>query len=309
MTRLGVLLPNPELTQAALQTAAEQDIPAVELTSNWIDTGSCRSDQVVLVDATNLHRLPGGESEALLLLAIAPHDDLLDASHVSIAGLVRTHQLADDLADAWQLTRPEPAALGDAAVLSPYLVQLDSCHALPNERRLAFAAARALKRSLQLQAGAGTALSARCAAAVFEALENAMFHGNLELSSGLKQPATADAYAALLEQRQRQHPYRDRRVWVTTQIAPHAVHVTIRDEGQGFDASRWNTGPPFASEPPAGSAPPERRGRGWLVVQHFCSVVRYNEAGNEVTLTVPLAESLPAPKRPSPAEIVPSSRV
>jgi hypothetical protein len=157
---------------------------------------------------------------------------------------------------------------------------------LANERRLAIAAARALRHTLQEQAAANAGAAARFAAAAFEAIDNAMFRGNLELSPALRHAAAVDAYEELREQRQRQTPYRDRRVWITLRSTTEEAHLTVCDEGAGFDTASLNAGG-------NGAAPLLRTGRGWLVLRHFCTEVRYNEAGNEVTLVAPLTDVAP----------------
>jgi anti-sigma regulatory factor (Ser/Thr protein kinase) len=308
MRRLGVLLSNPELSQAALQAATDCDFDAHVLsTTGRVSTDAC---DLLLTDVADLHRratIADNDNAPPMLLAVRSEGDLISLSNVfatKLVGLVRMRCLAADLADEVRLLKTAADSKHDSAALSSALVRLDICYALPNDRGAAFAAARALRRDLQVHVGAAPAPSARVAAAVFEAVENAMFHGNLELSSGLRQPAGADVFSALREQRQRQHPYRDRKVWLTARITPQEATVSVRDEGQGFDVSQWgNSGVPDRTQP----ASP--RGRGWLVMQHFCTNVRYNESGNEVTLTVLLTETLPSPVNQLPPIPAPSPLV
>ena len=109
-----------------------------------------------------------------------------------------------------------------------------------------------------------------------EALANAMFHGNLELSSSLRE-ADADAYHRQAETRRRESPYRDRRIEVEVRLARGKAVFIIRDEGLGFD--------PAALPDPTDPANLEKvTGRGILLMQAFMDDVDFNARGNEVTM-------------------------
>jgi len=109
-----------------------------------------------------------------------------------------------------------------------------------------------------------------------EALANAMFHGNLELSSSLRE-ADCDAYHHLAETRRRQSPYQNRRIEIEVRLALGKAVFTIRDEGPGFD--------PTALPDPTDPANLEKvTGRGILLMQAFMDQVDFNARGNEVTM-------------------------
>jgi anti-sigma regulatory factor (Ser/Thr protein kinase) len=71
----------------------------------------------------------------------------------------------------------------------------------------------------------------RAGVALQEALVNAMHHGNLELGR-----AGDHAARELAEQRRKQPPYAQRRVFVTARVSREQAAYAIRDEGPGFDA-------------------------------------------------------------------------
>jgi CheY-like chemotaxis protein len=109
-----------------------------------------------------------------------------------------------------------------------------------------------------------------------EALANALFHGNLELSSALRE-ADSDAYHRLAETRRRQAPYRDRRIAIEVRMAPAEAVFVIRDEGPGFD--------PAALLDPTDPVNLDKvTGRGILLMQAFMDHVGFNARGNEVTM-------------------------
>ncbi len=118
--------------------------------------------------------------------------------------------------------------------------------------------------------------SIRVCVALEEALNNAMFHGNLELSSTLRENDLF-TYRQLVEERKQAHPFRERCLYVDARISPRGASFVIRDEGPGFD-------PDSLPDPtdPANLEKPS--GRGLLLMKTFMDEVRFNELGNEVTL-------------------------
>jgi CheY-like chemotaxis protein len=109
-----------------------------------------------------------------------------------------------------------------------------------------------------------------------EAFANAMFHGNLELSSSLRE-TDADAYHRMAEERRRQSPYQDRRVEVEVRMARDKAEFVVRDQGRGFDPSSL----PDPTDP---ANLDKVTGRGILLMRSFMDEVFFNDRGNEVTM-------------------------
>src|SRR5438270_288773 len=59
----------------------------------------------------------------------------------------------------------------------------------------------------------------RIGTALHEVLVNAIEHGNLELSSELRETGDRRVYLKLAEDRRQQPPYRDRRVYITVKFS------------------------------------------------------------------------------------------
>lgn len=116
----------------------------------------------------------------------------------------------------------------------------------------------------------------RVGVALDEALVNAMYHGNLELDSKLREDDDR-IYYGLAKERRDKPPYRDRRIHVTEYMLRGEATFVIRDEGQGFDVSSI----PNPEDPENLSKP---SGRGILLMRAFLDEVRYNDIGNEVTV-------------------------
>ena len=117
----------------------------------------------------------------------------------------------------------------------------------------------------------------RAGVAFEEALTNALYHGNLEVSSDLRDGPDPGAYHRLAEDRRAVPPYRDRRIRVRTALSRAAGLVTIEDEGPGFNPAKL----PDPTDPEnMGRA----CGRGLLLIRTFVDGVSFNPTGNAITL-------------------------
>jgi anti-sigma regulatory factor (Ser/Thr protein kinase) len=115
------------------------------------------------------------------------------------------------------------------------------------------------------------------AMALDEAILNAMIHGNLEVSSELRQTDDGKPYNDLIDKRKQIPPYRDRRVIVHMHASVDSATIVVRDEGPGFDAE--------ALRDPTDPENLERAGgRGLLLINAFMDEVRHNDRGNEITM-------------------------
>lgn len=116
----------------------------------------------------------------------------------------------------------------------------------------------------------------RTCVALEEALNNALYHGNLELDSHLREGDRA-AYRAMVEERRHAAPYKTRKIHVAVHLEKDHGAFVIRDEGPGFD-------PRVLPDPTDPTNLEKPSGRGLLLMRTFMDDVAYNEAGNQVTL-------------------------
>ena len=115
------------------------------------------------------------------------------------------------------------------------------------------------------------------AMALDEALLNAMIHGNLEVSSELRQTNDGKPYNDLIATRKTLSPYQERRVIVRMHASQTSATIVIRDEGPGFDFESLRD--------PTDPENLERAGgRGLLLINAFMDEVRHNDKGNEITM-------------------------
>lgn len=119
----------------------------------------------------------------------------------------------------------------------------------------------------------------RVAMALEESLQNAMIHGNLEVSSELREIDDGEQYVALAKERRQMPPYRDRRVHISVKASPEKVVFAVRDEGPGFDVSKIpDPTSPMRLDKPCG--------RGLWLIHAFMDEVSHNDVGNEITMTL-----------------------
>jgi DNA-binding response OmpR family regulator len=112
--------------------------------------------------------------------------------------------------------------------------------------------------------------------ALVEALNNAIFHGNLEVASELKR----EGFAVFREEAERRRsllPFRDRRVHIHYEISRNSVKYIVRDEGAGFDYSSL-------PDPTMSENLLKESGRGIMIIMNFMDEVFWNKRGNEITI-------------------------
>ncbi len=133
-----------------------------------------------------------------------------------------------------------------------------------------------LTQSLARLGWCDDATCTQVAVALNEATQNAIEHGNLELGSEAR-TLGFDRYLALLDERSRMAPYRDRQVRVEATFDRDQARFVVRDEGPGFD--------PAALPDPRDPANLQRAsGRGVLLMRTFMDEVAFNAEGNAITM-------------------------
>lgn len=116
----------------------------------------------------------------------------------------------------------------------------------------------------------------RLSIAVQEAVTNAMFHGNLELDSAIREQGD-EHFFAMVEKRQKEQPFADRRVIVNVQIDRDTFDVSVADQGRGFAI-------PEKLDQPDPSRLQTPCGRGLMLMQAFMDKVDYQDQGRRVRL-------------------------
>ncbi len=149
-------------------------------------------------------------------------------------------------------------------------------YSLDNDVHLLMALSRHLQLILSETWGLERTDRLRIGTALEEALLNAMYHGNLEVHSELKEQ-DHQLFYNLAEERRLASPWSQRKIHVSIRLNRRDATFVIRDDGTGFDQSTLPD--PTDSENLA-----RPFGRGVMLMKTFMDDVAYNTTGNEVTL-------------------------
>lgn len=181
-------------------------------------------------------------------------------------------ELASTIRDVLELTRP---ARDQQRVLD-CITETQTSFAIGNDPADLAALVRHLESDLATLKLFDDTAMLQVGVALREALANAVYHGNLELDSSLReQPDNQwDTQARL---RMQQAPYGRRKVHVSAALSRSHVQYRVRDEGAGFD--------PQSLPDPDDAASLERvHGRGLLLIRTFMDEVKHNAEGNEISM-------------------------
>lgn len=154
---------------------------------------------------------------------------------------------------------------------------LEICLRLENDETLVPSVIARLEQAAREVDFCNEMLWMQIAMALDEALVNAIFHGNLEASSELRQLDDGKPFVEMVNHRKTISPYKDRQVAVSMNVNRELAKFVITDEGPGFDVS---------SQPdPTDPANLEKAGgRGLLLIHSFMDDVHHNDRGNQITL-------------------------
>lgn len=212
----------------------------------------------------------------ILMTAHGSEDIAIQALQKGAASYVPKKSLARDLSETLESVLSSSRTQQQAARLLGKMELCETRFLLENDTALIPPLVQHLEKDverLKLCEPSGLVL---LGVALHEALTNAMLHGNLELSSSLRESDEKEYYRQSVERRTRA-PYADRRVTVTSRLTPQEVAFTIRDEGGGFD-------PNILPDPTDPANLGKVSGRGLLLIQTFMDRVEHNSRGNEITM-------------------------
>ncbi len=120
--------------------------------------------------------------------------------------------------------------------------------------------------------------------ALYEALANALEHGNLGISFDEKTKAMAEpgGVGALIQQRMQDEELAKREIHVSVEYGHGSVEFRVRDEGRGFDHQKARV------QPLADTT--ALHGRGITLMQHYMDDVSWNESGTEVRMRLKMEQ-------------------
>jgi anti-sigma regulatory factor (Ser/Thr protein kinase) len=152
---------------------------------------------------------------------------------------------------------------------------------LPNDYNLVSPLVNQLKQIVEAMQLFDVTEGVQLSMALEEAISNAIYHGNLELTADELRSVSYDLTdpdaTNIVDERRESMPYMERYVHVEAWLTRAEARFVIRDQGPGFDHRS-------APSPEEVVASGERSGRSLTHMQLFSDDIRFNETGNEVTL-------------------------
>ncbi|MHB0960860.1 MAG: ATP-binding response regulator [Pirellulaceae bacterium] len=156
------------------------------------------------------------------------------------------------------------------------LARSDTTFRLKNDAAMIGPLVNYLHRTIRAIGVCDQACGIRVCVALEEAINNAMFHGNLEINSA-QRTGDSQCYRQLVAERLRTDPFRDRTVDIEAKLTRQDATFVVRDQGPGFD-------PASLPDPTEPENLEKASGRGLLLMRTFMDCVQFNRRGNEVTM-------------------------
>ena len=154
-------------------------------------------------------------------------------------------------------------------------------YSLPNDRRLIRGLVDELQEVMSGMQFANRMDRIRMGEAIEEALLNAMYHGNLEISEDELAENRAKLDEQLLDQlielRLNDPEIGARRILIVAHVTPDEARIVIRDEGRGFNTQ-------FDDIDDEAGAFEGGRHRGLTLIRSLMDEVTFNSTGNELTM-------------------------
>ncbi len=121
----------------------------------------------------------------------------------------------------------------------------------------------------------------RLLVALMELLINAIEHGNCQITYEEKSAwlESGKDIFSLIRLKNKDERIKKKKVYVTYTITPKKTHITIKDEGKGFD---WRNRKKKITE----QNYLDLHGRGIMMADHYVQDLTYNDAGNEVRIEI-----------------------
>lgn len=221
-------------------------------------------------------RKESNQTPVILMTATGSEDLAVEALRAGASSYVPKHALGKHLAETVRMILNIAHEDREHSILLNRLESHSETFVLHNRIEECRSLSRHLQSDLSMLWGLNQTHRLRVGLALEEALLNALYHGNLEVSSSLKE-LPDNSFYDLASQRQALLPYSARRIEVVALTTREEARYVITDGGNGFDVRNL----PDPTDPENLTKP---SGRGVMLMHAFMTEVAFNERGNQVTL-------------------------
>lgn len=243
----------------------EQDPPDLILT----DMHMPEMDGLELVTAV---RETNPSIPIILMTAKGSEEIAARALRAGAASYVPKRRLAQDLIDTIRQVHNTSRGERTQVRLMHHATSTDTTFVLFNDRGLIRAAVDQVLNMLRCLPLRDQTERLRVGIALEEALNNASYHGNLQV----RDEAGDDKrrYPEVAGQRSFTDPWKARRIHLRINIDRNVAEFTVRDDGDGFDWQHWMSLPDDDQSDT----------RGIALMRSVMDEVTFNETGNQITL-------------------------
>lgn len=276
-----------ELAERCLEPLDEMEILHAKDGSEALELLVTRPAELVLTDL----RMPGMDGLELVGKVKASHPLIpvvlmtskgneiiaVQALEAGAASYVPKSELKKDLVETVEQVLDVAESRRSKHEVLKYFGKRETRFELTNDLSLITPLAGYFQDGLERLELGDEALRTKVGMALMEALSNAIIHGNLEVSSELRDDDPADYYS-LIEQRRKEKPYATRRVRCKALESRDRIDYIVEDEGPGFDHAAL-------PDPAAPENVVRVRGRGLMLIGTFMDEVEFNDAGNRIRMT------------------------
>jgi len=161
--------------------------------------------------------------------------------------------------------------------LGQYKIYEKEVLVIPNDANLVNTISFDLTRDLVPAGLFNYTTSENIALSLKEAITNAMFHGNYEIDSSIRESGGMKLFNEEIEKRKNLSPYSERTIKITYELTPEYVCYEIEDQGKGFNYR-------VLPDPRDPENFFKNCGRGLLIIRIHMDEISWNETGNIIRL-------------------------
>lgn len=208
----------------------------------------------------------------ILMTAKGSEDIAARALRAGAASYVPKRRLAQDLLETIRQVHNTSRSERTQVRLMHHATHIETSFVLFNDRSLIRAAVDQVLNMLRCLPLRDQNERLRVGIALEEALNNASFHGNLQV----RDEAGDDRgrYMEIAQQRWFADPYKSRRIRLDIRIDRTRAEFTVTDDGDGFDWQHWMALPELD----------QQEARGISLMLSIMDQVTFSESGSQVTL-------------------------